>query len=198
MSQLSVHAVHGAAISPYLDAIAQLRMRVFREYPYLYEGSVDYERDYLATYVACDYAVVVLAESQGQVVGASTGLPLAYADSAFQTPFRSAGYEVDSVYYCAESVLLPAYRGCGMGHAFFDYREQDARRLGCSMSTFCAVARACDHPLRPETYRPLDRFWQRRGYGKSDLVARFHWQDIDAEEETEKCLNFWLKSLDET
>ena len=37
----------GAAILPLLDTLADLRIRVFHDYPYLYEGSLDYERRYL-------------------------------------------------------------------------------------------------------------------------------------------------------
>ena len=34
-----------------MEALAAQRIRVFREFPYLYDGDVGYEREYLATYV---------------------------------------------------------------------------------------------------------------------------------------------------
>ncbi|HLL24828.1 MAG TPA: GNAT family N-acetyltransferase, partial [Kofleriaceae bacterium] len=57
---VGVERVVGDAIGPYLPALAALRIRVFREWPYLYDGSLAYEEAYLASYVSPD-AIVVLA-----------------------------------------------------------------------------------------------------------------------------------------
>lgn len=40
----------GKEIGDALDDLAALRVKVFREWPYLYEGSLDYERNYLRRY----------------------------------------------------------------------------------------------------------------------------------------------------
>ena len=94
-------------------------------------------------------------------------------------------------------MLLPAYRGRGLGHAFFDHREAQARALGgFTHSTFCAVVRPPDHPLRPRDYVPLDAFWHKRGYAKADgMMAHFAWKDIDQAAETAKPMQFWMKAL---
>ena len=60
-ASLSVRRFTGAALNDYLDAVARLRMEVFRDFPYLYDGTRDYERTYLQTYVRCPQAVVVIA-----------------------------------------------------------------------------------------------------------------------------------------
>ncbi len=39
--------LHGQELGPWLDVLGKLRIRVFREFPYLYDGSLEYERDYL-------------------------------------------------------------------------------------------------------------------------------------------------------
>ena len=49
------------------------------------------------------------------VVGASTGLPMIAADEAFRAPFIAAGIDPARVFYFGESVLLPEYRGQGIG-----------------------------------------------------------------------------------
>jgi GNAT superfamily N-acetyltransferase len=92
--------------------------------------------------------------------------------------------------------LLPDYRGHGIGHRFFDLREDHARRLSLDKSAFCGVIRPADHPLRPEGYAPLDGFWRKRAYRPlAGVVARFRWKDLDAAEETEKPLQFWIRTL---
>ncbi|WP_019025117.1 MULTISPECIES: GNAT family N-acetyltransferase [unclassified Thioalkalivibrio] len=186
----------GTGLEPHLEAIARLRIEVFREWPYLYEGSVEYERDYLADYVRCPQSAVVLAWDGDELVGASTSLPLAAADADFQAPFVQNGLDPERYFYLAESVLRRSCRGQGAGHRFFDAREAAARESGYTQATFCAVIRPDDHPARPAGYRPLDGFWRKRGYEPAEgLVCHYHWPDLGEEEETWKPLQFWWRSL---
>jgi GNAT superfamily N-acetyltransferase len=180
-----------------LDALARLRIAVFREFPYLYDGDLAYEQRYLARFAKADGAVIVAAFEDGRMVGAATGAPLAGQLPQFAEPFAARGHDLASLFYFGESVLLPAWRGRGLGHRFFDAREAHARSLGgFTRTTFCAVVRPEDHPLRPKDYRPLDAFWQKRGYQKVEgLVGRFAWKDLGEEQETEKPMQFWLREL---
>ena len=57
----SVRVVSGEALIPHLDDVARLRMRVFRDWPYLYTGDPAYERDYMAAYARSPRSVCVLA-----------------------------------------------------------------------------------------------------------------------------------------
>ena len=41
--ELNVTALTGAAIDPVLDEVARLRITVFAEFPYLYDGDVEYD-----------------------------------------------------------------------------------------------------------------------------------------------------------
>ncbi|MFW6340440.1 MAG: GNAT family N-acetyltransferase [Wenzhouxiangella sp.] len=191
---LAVERLCGAESEPWLDALAELRIRIFRAWPYLYDGSADYERSYLADYARSPGSVIVLARNGREVVGCATGLPLTDADAAFRQPFVAAGMAVDEIFYFGESVLDTAWRGQGIGHRFFDEREAHARQAGFAVTTFCAVQRPADHPLRPLDYRPLDSFWQKRGYHPgAGLVTRFAWKDIDQPGETDKRMQFWLR-----
>ena len=61
------------------------------------------------------------------MVGASTALPLADETVEFQQPFIDAGWDPARIFYCAESVVLPAWRGRGLGVRFFAEREAHAR-----------------------------------------------------------------------
>jgi len=196
-SPLDVRPVSGADLQARLDDVARLRVAVFRDWPYLYAGDMDYERDYLAAYAASADSVFVLAFDGDDVVGASTGIPLADDDAAFQAPFRAHGLDVDEVFYFGESVLLPAYRGRGVGHAFFDAREAHARALGRFRTTaFCAVDRDQDDPRRPAGHRDNDGFWSRRGYvRRPELRMRLAWEELDRGER-EHTLTFWTRPLE--
>jgi GNAT superfamily N-acetyltransferase len=195
---VAIERVVGAAIADHLPALAALRIAVFREWPYLYEGSLEYEQRYLASYAASPAGVVVIAHDRDRdrVVGASTALPLAHHSDDVVPPLAAAGFAPDRVCYFGESVLDPAYRGRGFGHAFFVEREAHARAAGFTVAAFCAVERPADHPRRPPAYRPLDDLWRRHGFVKRpDLVTTFSWRDVGEDGETAKPMVFWIKEL---
>ncbi|MCQ9425472.1 GNAT family N-acetyltransferase [Pseudomonas sp. LJDD11] len=194
---MDIQLLKGPQLEPCIDELAQLRISVFREFPYLYDGDLAYEAEYLSTYLRSPDSVCVLVRDQGRVVGASTGLPLADETEQFQRPFVAAGWNTGQIFYCAESVVLPGWRGRGLGVRFFQEREAHARRLGrFEWCAFCAVQRPQDHPRRPAGYQPLDAFWTRRGYRHHpELHTEYHWRDLDETEESGKPMSFWLKEL---
>lgn len=194
VSKVVVKSVTGQAILPWLDDLARLRIQVFREYPYLYDGALEYEQGYLSAYAASPQSLFVLALADDRVVGAATALPLPDAEAAFRKPFMAQGMAPEQVLYFGESVLDAAWRGQGLGHAFFDEREAHARELGLPVTAFCAVIRPAEHPLRPPGYRPLDGFWRKRGYAPEEgMLAQYRWQDLGEQDETEKAMQFWLR-----
>ncbi len=196
MAEIAISTCQGSAIAPRLDDLAQLRMRVFRDFPYLYDGDLAYEANYLRRYAECPESLFVLAFDGDALAGASTGMPLAADVEEFRAPFEQAGFDIDSVFYYGESVLLPSYRGRGIGKAFMQAREEHAAERGFATVAFCAVERPDDHPLKPEGYVPLHGFWRSRGYERHPALATtFHWKDIGEPVETDKPMVFWLKSL---
>ncbi len=193
---IEVRALTGAALDAALDDVAALRIAVFRDWPYLYDGSLEYERDYLQTYRDSPGAILVGAFDGARLVGAATGTPMEDHASEFAEPFRAVGLALDQIFYCAESVLLMEYRGQGIGHRFFDLREAHARDMGRSHVAFCSVIRPADHPMRPADYRSNDAFWQKRGYAQlPGIVAEFSWKDLGQTAETTKPLQFWMRAL---
>ncbi|WP_412074002.1 GNAT family N-acetyltransferase [Tritonibacter mobilis] len=193
---LRIETLTGAALEAALDDVARLRIEVFRAWPYLYDGDLAYEREYLQSYRDSAGAVVVGAFDADRLVGAATGTPLADHADDFAAAFAQSTLNMADIFYCAESVLLPAYRGQGAGHGFFDAREAHACALGFTKSAFCSVIRPKEHPLHPTGYTPLDPFWRKRGYRPlPGVVAEFAWKDIDQPKETTKTLQFWLRDL---
>lgn len=193
---IRIETCAGPALADHLPALARLRIGVFRDWPYLYAGSEDYERGYLATYINAPGAAVVIAFDGAAAVGAATCLPMAQADAAARAPFTAAGRDIARLFYFGESVLLPAYRGQGIGVAFFTGREAQARAQRAVETCFCTVIRPPDHPARPAGYVPLDRFWRNRGYAElPGMTCQMRWSDIGAAGESGKTMQFWAKRL---
>ena len=69
---VEVRALTGAELEAHLDDVARLRIAVFHDWPYLYDGTLDYERAYLTTYRDNPGALLVGAFDAGLLIGAST------------------------------------------------------------------------------------------------------------------------------
>jgi GNAT superfamily N-acetyltransferase len=192
---ISVRPLTGAEVGAALEDLAALRMRVFAAYPYLYDGDAVYEAKYLSEYAAAADAVLVAAFDGARIVGAATGAPMIHQKTEFQEPFSARGLDAARLFYFGESVLLPGYRGQGVGHAFFDHREAQARRCGATAACFAAVIRPHDHPARPQGYVPHDAFWTKRGYAPVPrLVTELAWKEHGEAEESLKPMQYWLRS----
>lgn len=194
---LCIKKLSGAELKPYIDDLAKLRIEVFRDFPYLYDGDLDYEAKYLQTYVDSAESIIVLAMDGEKVIGASTGLPMEHETPEFQKPFIEHGFDPKKIFYCGESVLLKAYRGKGIYKEFFLGREAKAHELGrFDFCSFCCVQRAEDHPRRPTDYQPLDPIWNKFGYVKHpELQTTYSWKDLDEENESPKPMVFWMKKI---
>lgn len=194
---LSVRRMDRSQAQAAFGDLARLRIEVFRDFPYLYEGDLDYERRYLSTYLTQEGAAIIGAFDGEKLVGAATASPLIHHFEEFAQPFAERSLDIADFYYFGESVLEKAYRGRGIGVRFFEERERAARQDGFSRCIFSAVIRPPDHPRRPAGYVPLDGFWRKRGYRRLDgFTTGFSWRDVGDTKETEKPMEFWIRELD--
>ncbi len=192
---LTLRTYRGADVAEVVDDLARLRIEVFRDWPYLYDGDLAYERRYLTGYTAPN-AIVVAAFDGQTMVGASTGLPFIEHGDDLSTAFGETPYDPADLFYCAESVLLKKERGHGVYRHFFTEREAHARENGFTYATFCGVTRPDAHPARPTVHEPLDPVWTHFGYSPvSGAIGHLSWRDIGDDVETSKPLQFWIKRL---
>ena len=85
-NKIIVTSLSGDAMRARLDDLARLRIEVFRAWPYLYKGSLDYEREYLERYGQARTGTLIVAEDDGKIVGASTALGLDEEEDFVQAP----------------------------------------------------------------------------------------------------------------
>lgn len=194
---VTVEVVQGAELLPYLEQLARLRIAVFRDWPYLYDGSLENEREYLKAFAKSKTSTMVLAQDRtdagAKVVGVATAMALSEESKSIRKPFAAAGLDVSQWFYLAESVLQHEYRGRGLGHAFFEEREAAGKRAGFHKFTFCAVQRAEDDPRRPEEARSLEPFWRQRGYAPLGFSCSLEWREVGSPAPTEQKLQFWAR-----
>lgn len=197
-ASLTFTRLTGSGFRNVFDELAALRIAVFYDFPYLYEGTVAYEKEYLETYARAERSFLFAVYDGDRMIGATTALPLRDETDEVKAPFLAAGYDPNTVFYFGESILLSEYRGRGLGHQFFDEREAHARQFNqYAVTCFCAVQRPDNHPLRPADYQPLDPFWTKRGYRReASLQSIFTWPDRNESVSTGKTMIYWTRPLD--
>lgn len=184
-------------MSAHFEDLAKLRMTVFKEYPYLYEGSLEYEMEYLQTYAQSEKALLFAIYDGPQMIGATTAIPLSDETEELRKSLDASSLDVHRIFYFGESILLKPYRGLGLGHRFMDEREAHAKSFNSYTHTaFCSVVRPENHPLRPDNYRPNDQFWKKRNYIRQDnWSTQMEWIDINENLSTFKPMVFWMKAI---
>lgn len=193
---ITIRSFSGEAAREYVQDLARLRITVFKDFPYLYDGSMAYEEEYLKTFLAAPDSLLAIAFDGAKVIGASSGLPLDQETPNLQTPFLERGFDIHRIFYFGESVLQKEYRNRGLGVRFFEERERWARSLGrFEWLTFCGVIRSEGHLLWPKNYVSLDQFWKNRGFSPTEMIGYISWRDLGEDGETSKPLRFWIKSL---
>lgn len=196
IKKITEQLLTGVAIAESLDDLATLRLDIFREYPYLYEGQREDELHYLDTYAKAPDACVILTYDGLTVVGAATGMPLVHEDTQMIDAFSGTTLPLNEVYYVGELLFRPAYRNGGLGQKLLAQLESHIRSLGRYRRLTCAtVERPDDHPLRPRDYIPISRFLARTGFVRlSGVTTRFSWREIDGVKR-EHPMQFWSKDL---
>jgi GNAT superfamily N-acetyltransferase len=133
VTEIVFRTLAGDDLQAALDDLARLRITVFHEWPNLYQGDLAYERNYLSRFAASRGAVIIGAYDGDRRVGAATAAPLADHFDDFAEPFEKRGLKADDFFYFCESVLLPEYRGRGIGVRFFKERDvgdaEETRKL---------------------------------------------------------------------
>jgi GNAT superfamily N-acetyltransferase len=196
LNSITFKAYRGAEIAEIIEPLGQLRIDVFREYPYLYDGDLVYEQNYLSRYAKIKDSLVLMAFESRQIIGATTATPLIEEFDDFRTPYENAGINVAKTFYFGEAMLRPAYRGMGIYKTFMHERTQAAIRYGATTCTFLAVMRPDSHPLKPDHYQDLKPVWNHYGFVEyPEIQPQFLWKDIDQQEETQKPFTAWLKVI---
>lgn len=191
---ITFQLIKGKAITSFLDEIANLRISIFCEYPYLYDGNLQYEKEYLNKFTQIEEALVAIVRDDQQVIGIFTGLPMENEVDDLKQCIDST--HISKSFYLSEIILQSAYRGKGIGYKLFQTLETSimaARRY--QYIYFASVIRPENHPSKPVDYKSLDGMWTRNGYVKTAKRCSMNWKEICEPEETEKELALWVKEI---
>ncbi len=189
-------------IKPLIPFVAQARITVFRDYPYLYEGNVDDEMNDLDKYAQHSHSALAIAYHQDVPVGFLCGSDFIHYSPMFENPiidiFKEEGLEPEKHYYFADIILLAEHRRKGLSPKLFATLESYAQSKGYKSTCFVTEYHH-NHPLKPKNHRSLVPLWNNLGYNKSPILAYASWPTHQADgtvKTQQHPLIFWFKKLE--
>lgn len=188
-------------IEPYINSLAEFRIKYFREFPYLYYGSMEYEKDYLKGYLENLLTRFVIVKHNNEIVAIGTAIPLKGNFSINDDPvenFSKNGLLAWQYAYIGEVIVAEEHRGNMLATKVMKMLEDESRNMGFSGVCFLNVLRD-NHPLTPPDYKCPDELWIKMGWVKTDIKTRYKWPTIQAKgksKEEEHELNYWIKSIE--
>jgi len=196
-----VEILIGNNASRYIDLVAKLRLEYFKEFPYLYEGNIEYEKKYVTGYTLDKKSMIAVVKINGEVAGISTGIPL-ISDSEIvadiKKGFQKKEINIDEYYYYGEVIILPKFRGLGLSRKLFEAQDKIVKEWGFRHVYILTVIRENNHPLKPKNYKSPDVLWKRLGFLQIDKTVSYHWSTIQKDgsvKNNENTLQFWIKNL---
>ncbi len=194
----TVRLLTGQEIISVLPFIAQQRITAFREYPYLYQGTMESESPYLVLYSGWKDTAVALAYLDDKPVGLLTGMPLTKFDEHCPSieVFKKENLKPESCYYFPELIILSEHRSQGLSKKLFDTLEKYAKGLKYTTFALLTSNRADNDPQKPVGYKTQDPLWQALGYKKSSMIVSISWDTIQQDGSVkmqENDLTYWIK-----
>lgn len=195
-NNLCIKSFSGTEAKPYLSEIAQLRITMFREFPYLYEGDIEYEKMYLETYFKSPNSnILLLFDREGAVVGFSNSIPLNEEMLEIQQPFLDQGIDPSTYLYIGEAMVKKEYQGMLIFHQMALHHKEVALKNGYEHVTFMTVFREDNHPEKPHDYKSLEPIWRHYGFEiMKNLTITMNWMRIDTHKVQRNFLIAWAQS----
>ncbi|NRB10457.1 MAG: GNAT family N-acetyltransferase [Rickettsiaceae bacterium] len=193
----NIKALTGIEAREYFNEIANLRINIFCEFPYLYKGTLEYEQEYLNMYFDSKNSLIQLVFDQhNNVVGFTSFIPLKETITEIQQPFINNNINIAEYYYFGDAIIKPSHRGQGILRELFSYNETTAQKKGYNNVVFMTVIRPDHHPIKPNNYRSLEPIWQYFGYKLlENIEINLAWEQVDSKKQENNTLRIWKNSL---
>lgn len=189
----------------YFRDLANMRIKYFSEFPYLYAGSLEYEYPYLSGYLNHKDGRIIVVLEKNQVIGMATGFPLHQnmnnstdITKWFRTTAKIHKKEATSCFYLGEVIIKSSMRQNGVAYHLTKFIENDFLNRGYKKSVLITVERDKEHPLAPSRYFPMEYTLKKMKYkemGVKEAVI-YDTNQIDGSIKSDtNTMIFWEKTL---
>ncbi|MBC7398043.1 MAG: hypothetical protein H7333_11420 [Bdellovibrionales bacterium] len=195
----------GIEIIPHIHEVSKFRVQYFKDYPYLYCGNIDYEKQYLQSFSVEPEAILVAAfDSENKLSAISTGLPLLCSSSILADGpemFLKNGLDPKKIFYYGEIIISYKYRLKGVVRKVYAMQEKFAITKGFTSIALSTVVRDDFDFRKPQGYKDTDGLWRALGFTRTNMHFEFEWPTYDVNGNVTDQSNqmvYWTKSTEES
>lgn len=168
---------YGREISTHLLKVAEFRIRYFKDFPYLYDGSVEYEMSYLTGYADDPRSMLItVTNMNNELIAVSTSVPLVTTtnilDGASEL-FRSNGLNPSTFFYYGEVIIDHSARKQGLAKSIYLMQDEHALNSGFENIAIATVIRLKGDHRQPEFYQSSDLVWKKMNFQKTNLIFNY-------------------------
>lgn len=198
-----IEVFKGHETAPYIQKLAEMRLKEFAQFPYLYKGTLEDELPYINVYTQEPQAILVSAFQGNELVGLFSGMPLetfAPFVKSWADKMKEEGFETQKFFYAGELMIESHFRKQGLGSQLMNRLIQEAKQMGFKAMMCVTSIRSLNHPLRPKAYFDSDTIWGKYGLVKTPIVftAPYPTHQADGTVKTEQNeLACWIKQWDD-
>lgn len=192
----------GREIGEHVHEVAKFRIRYFRDFPYLYEGNLEYEKKYLEAYSLDERSILIkVTDNKDRLLAVSTALPLLTPSNILDRAslmFSEIGLEPTEIFYYGEIILDYTLRGKGIARNIYNLQDQFAKKHGYTKIAIATVVRNEDDPRQPDGYVSSDPVWKNFGFEKTSIEFDFPWPTVQEDGHVAEANNpmlYWVKTL---
>ena len=184
-----------------IGIVSDMRITYFREFPYMYKGNLEYEKEYISELTSHKKSMIVTASINSKIVGISTALPLTSDADILKEVynlFEKKSYAPKEIYYYGEVIVLPSYRRKGIANQLYHLHEQQALKWKYKYACLAVVVRDKDDPRKPNQYLSTDIIWPKLGFKKENIYFNYHWPTVLSDGQVKDVQNtmvFWTKKI---
>lgn len=178
--------------------LADLRVRIFREFPYLYDGTVEDECSNLRAYANSANSLITVMYDGIRHIAAMSCLPMQDAWGELVDNLSTQAVNISECLYIGEILMEKTHRGMGLGSRLFDFARMHAVRLNMKKLCFFSVRRDHTHDARPADYLEPAELWQKWGFSLvpgADVTLSYPQVDVGMQSHI---LDFWIRPLNGT
>lgn len=196
-SSTSIEVLKGSEAIPYLNKLMEIRLLFYRDYPYLYDGSIEDEENYLRIWSNSENTLLVVAKRNDKVVGVIIGLPFSESPEENKQAFQNLETSPEDLFYLGDNIVIQELKVGNVQKQMYHQFERAVKQLKKYKEiVVCEIERDVNDPKKIANDTFYEFSWNAQGFIREpNQIVNFTWKEIGDSKISNHHMVFWRKPL---